>query len=74
MNGGDVDVYLCGPPPMVDAVRSFLKAQSVAPTNFYFEKFSGTGLVVEIGEEHLKPVESDEAFDAGWRSNSGRRS
>lgn len=64
LNGGDVDVYLCGPPPMVDAVRSFLTAQSAAPANFYYEKFSGSGLVVETGAEKLKPVESDEAFDA----------
>jgi benzoate/toluate 1,2-dioxygenase reductase subunit len=49
---------------MVDAVRSFLTAQSVAPTNFYYEKFSGTGLVVATGEERLKPVDVDEAFDA----------
>jgi benzoate/toluate 1,2-dioxygenase reductase component len=64
LNGGDVDVYLCGPPPMVDAVRSFLTAQSVAPTNFYFEKFSGSGLVVSTGHEQLKPVDIHEAFDA----------
>ena len=64
LNGGDADVYLCGPPPMVDAVRSFLTAQSAAPANFYYEKFSGTGIVVESGAERLKPVESDEAFDA----------
>ena len=24
LNGGDVDVYLCGPPPMVEAVRTWL--------------------------------------------------
>jgi benzoate/toluate 1,2-dioxygenase reductase subunit len=24
LNGGDVDIYLCGPPPMVDAVRTWL--------------------------------------------------
>jgi NAD(P)H-flavin reductase len=64
LNGGDVDVYLCGPPPMVDAVRGFLTAQSTAPANFYYEKFSGTGLVVETGAQRLKPVESDAAFDA----------
>ena len=40
--------FLCGPPAMVDAVRSFLTAQSVAPANFYYEKFAGTGLVVEV--------------------------
>jgi benzoate/toluate 1,2-dioxygenase reductase component len=49
---------------MVDAVRSFLTAQSVAPTNFYFEKFSGSGLVVSTGHEQLKPVDIHEAFDA----------
>jgi len=64
LNNGDADVYLCGPPPMVDAVRSFLTAQSTAPANFYYEKFSGTGLVIETGSVKLKPVESDEAFDA----------
>jgi benzoate/toluate 1,2-dioxygenase reductase component len=64
LNGGDVDVYLCGPPPMVDAVRNFLTAQGTATENFYYEKFSGTGLVVETGAQKLKPVEVDEAFDA----------
>jgi benzoate/toluate 1,2-dioxygenase reductase component len=63
LNGGDADVYLCGPPPMVDAVRSFLTTENVAPRNFYYEKFSNTGLVVETGEERLKPIDVDEAFD-----------
>ena len=44
LNGGEVDVYLCGPPPMVDAVRAWLGEQSVTPTNFYYEKFSPTGI------------------------------
>jgi benzoate/toluate 1,2-dioxygenase reductase subunit len=43
LNGGDVDVYLCGPPPMVDAVRTWLGVQSVTPANFYYEKFSPSG-------------------------------
>ena len=38
--------------------------QGVAPLNFYYEKFTGTGLVTETGEEHLTVVASDEAFDA----------
>jgi benzoate/toluate 1,2-dioxygenase reductase component len=45
-------------------VRRFLTAQSTTTANFYYEKFSGTGLVVETGAEKLKPVEVDEAFDA----------
>lgn len=43
LNGGDVDVYLCGPPPMVDAVREYLSAEGITPTNFYFEKFNVAG-------------------------------
>jgi benzoate/toluate 1,2-dioxygenase reductase subunit len=42
MNGGDVDVYLCGPVPMVEAVRGWLEAGGVKPASFHFEKFSAT--------------------------------
>jgi benzoate/toluate 1,2-dioxygenase reductase component len=59
-----VDVYLCGPPAMVDAVRQWLESQGIAPLNFYFEKFSGTGLVTETGSVHLKVADVAEAFDA----------
>lgn len=64
LNGGDVDVYLCGPPAMVDAVRQWLESQGIAPLNFYFEKFTGTGLVTETGSVHLKVADVAEAFDA----------
>jgi benzoate/toluate 1,2-dioxygenase reductase component len=47
LNCGDVDVYLCGPPPMVDAVRAWLGEQSVTPVNFYYEKFSPSGSQVD---------------------------
>ncbi|PTM51483.1 benzoate 1,2-dioxygenase electron transfer component BenC [Phreatobacter oligotrophus] len=40
LHGGDVDVYLCGPPPMVDAVRGYLAEKGVKPASFHFEKFS----------------------------------
>lgn len=42
LNGGDCDVYLCGPPPMVDAVRAHFGDLGVEPVNFYFEKFNPT--------------------------------
>ncbi len=42
LNGGDVDIYLCGPVPMVDAVRRWLVDCAIAPANFYFEKFSAS--------------------------------
>jgi benzoate/toluate 1,2-dioxygenase reductase subunit len=40
LNGGDVDVYLCGPPPMVEAVRGHFSAQGVMPASFHYEKFA----------------------------------
>ena len=40
LNAGDVDIYLCGPIAMVDAVRAWLTAQNIKPANFYYEKFS----------------------------------
>jgi benzoate/toluate 1,2-dioxygenase reductase subunit len=45
LNGGDVDLYLCGPVPMVDAVRRWLAECGVTPANFYFEKFSASSEV-----------------------------
>ncbi len=45
LNGGDVDVYLCGPPAMVEAVRGHFQAQGTTPASFHFEKFSPSGVV-----------------------------
>lgn len=39
-HGGDVDVYLCGPPPMVEAVRGHLGSVGITPANFFYEKFN----------------------------------
>jgi benzoate/toluate 1,2-dioxygenase reductase subunit len=40
LNAGEVDVYLCGPPPMVEAVRIYFREQGVDPVNFHYEKFA----------------------------------
>lgn len=40
LHGGDVDVYLCGPPPMVDAVRRHFADSGVTPASFHYEKFT----------------------------------
>ncbi|MCE8516878.1 ring-hydroxylating dioxygenase ferredoxin reductase family protein [Ruegeria pomeroyi] len=42
LHDGDCDVYLCGPPPMVDAVRAHFGKLGVEPANFYYEKFNPT--------------------------------
>lgn len=33
-------IYLCGPPPMVDAVRQYLDERGVQPAGFHYEKFT----------------------------------
>ena len=40
LNNGDVDIYLCGPVPMVEAVKGWLDSSGIRPANFLFEKFS----------------------------------
>ena len=40
LNDGDVDIYLCGPPPMVNAVSKWLDTEDIRPANFYFERFA----------------------------------
>ncbi|SFH32231.1 benzoate 1,2-dioxygenase electron transfer component BenC [Modicisalibacter xianhensis] len=37
---GEVDVYLCGPPPMVDAVLKHFREQGITPASFHYEKFA----------------------------------
>lgn len=39
-NEGDFDVYLCGPPPMVDAVLGYFREQGIEPSSFHYEKFA----------------------------------
>jgi propane monooxygenase reductase subunit len=38
----DVDAYLCGPPPMVDAAIALLEAKGVPEAHIYFDKFTTT--------------------------------
>jgi benzoate/toluate 1,2-dioxygenase reductase subunit len=42
LNAGDCDVYLCGPPPMVEAVRKFFSEKGVSPAHFHYEKFASS--------------------------------
>lgn len=42
LNGGDVDVYLCGPVAMVEAVRHWLEQSGQHPASFHYEKFSAS--------------------------------
>ena len=46
LHDGDVDVYVCGPPPMVDGVRQWMSGVGVTPRSFHFEKFSSANEAV----------------------------
>ncbi len=37
---GDVALYLCGPPAMVESVRTHVTEAGIEPTGFYYEKFA----------------------------------
>ncbi len=39
VTGGDVDVYLCGPPPMIEAAETWLLANGVEAARIHAEKF-----------------------------------
>jgi benzoate/toluate 1,2-dioxygenase reductase component len=39
LNNGDVDVYLCGPPEMVESGREHVAKLGLLPANIHFEKF-----------------------------------
>lgn len=39
LDGGNVDVYLCGPPEMVEAVKATIAGRGVTVANLYVEKF-----------------------------------
>lgn len=43
-----VDVYLCGPPPMVDAVRGWFAETGVTPASFHYEKFTPNAVLKAI--------------------------
>ena len=48
LHAGNVDVYLCGPPPMVDAVQKYFKAEGIAPASFHYEKFTPNAAAVAV--------------------------
>ncbi|NMM85461.1 benzene 1,2-dioxygenase [Rhodococcus sp. SRB_17] len=64
LDDGNVDVYLCGPPPMVEAVRQHFKDVSITPTNFYFEKFNTAATPAPAAATELTEAERAAAVKA----------
>jgi len=62
LNDGDVDVYLCGPPPMVEAVRTHFGNEGITPANFYFEKFNNSAAGSDQGAVQVtEPTDAERA-------------
>ncbi|GLF95456.1 benzoate 1,2-dioxygenase electron transfer component BenC [Streptomyces yaizuensis] len=40
LHDGDADIYLCGPPAMVEGVRGHIASLGVTPAAFHYEKFT----------------------------------
>ncbi|MDV3356042.1 benzoate 1,2-dioxygenase electron transfer component BenC [Dietzia maris] len=61
LHDGTTDIYLCGPPPMVEAVRGFLDDEGLQVTHFYYEKFTPATAVpdrsAEPAAESAEPTE-----------------
>jgi benzoate/toluate 1,2-dioxygenase reductase subunit len=58
LHDGDVAIYLCGPPPMVEAVRTHVADAGLEPTGFYYEKFA---LAVPAAEASAPSAEASPA-------------
>lgn len=58
LHDGDVAVYVCGPPRMVEGVRAHLGELGVTPTDFYSEKFTPTA-----GADDAAPASADPGAD-----------
>ncbi|MEJ8278186.1 benzoate 1,2-dioxygenase electron transfer component BenC [Pseudonocardia spirodelae] len=65
LHEGDAAVYLCGPPPMVEAVRTFFADSGHEPAGFYYEKFALAAAPGEQGGEKAAPEPSAEQPDTG---------
>jgi benzoate/toluate 1,2-dioxygenase reductase subunit len=65
MRDGTTAVYLCGPPPMVDGVRSHLAAEGIVPAGFFYEKFA-----LAAGAEQADAVEAPPVEDVPVRETT----
>ena len=55
LHDGGAAVYLCGPPPMVEAVRKHVAGLGVTPSGFYYEKFALAAVPTQVPEEVVAP-------------------
>lgn len=66
VHDGNVDVYLCGPPAMVESVRDHLKTEGISAAGFYYEKFALTGTAESGTVDVSEPVAAEPASTEGY--------
>ena len=49
LNGGDCDVYLCGPPPMIDAANAWLVENDMGAEQYILKNLSQANYVIFVG-------------------------
>lgn len=59
LHDGNVDVYACGPSPMVEAVRRWLPAHGLHQAGLFYEKFVASGGGTFVAEQRLNQRELD---------------
>lgn len=70
LHRGDIDIYVCGPPPMIDATRRWLETRGFGGANLYFEKFLPSGLRSTTVEKAATPVVDPRAVREKARSTA----
>ncbi|MBY8856139.1 1,6-dihydroxycyclohexa-2,4-diene-1-carboxylate dehydrogenase [Nocardia sp. CA2R105] len=64
LHDGDVAVYLCGPPAMVESVRKEFATRGIEPTGFYYEKFALSGTAKSPSPSRVDATSDEVADDA----------
>ncbi|WP_433567704.1 benzoate 1,2-dioxygenase electron transfer component BenC [Nocardia sp. CA-151230] len=60
----NVSVYLCGPPAMVESVRTHFANVGIEPTGFYYEKFALSGTATEANSHDSAAADGKDGEEA----------
>lgn len=64
LHDGNASVHLCGPPPMVEAVRTHFSDNGFVPFGSYFEKFALSGTAASAPAKASDPEVDSASADA----------
>ncbi len=67
------DVYMCGPPPMLDAVQELLLGRGVDPARIFSDRFTASARASDPEGVHAPERASASERDFAWFIPAGRR-